>query len=107
MTKKGYTHIIIPINLHKKLKQLASQEGLSMAKLIEKLLSINTLSVSETKKEENSFSNNKKHQKFKSFQRKSLFSNEKRLNKAGPLGFEPRISGSGGQRLIQTRRRAH
>ncbi|MEM3606995.1 MAG: hypothetical protein QXE30_05065, partial [Candidatus Bathyarchaeia archaeon] len=42
MTKKGYTHIILPKPLYEKLKLLASQEGLSMAKLIERLIGINT-----------------------------------------------------------------
>jgi hypothetical protein len=32
MAKKGYTHIIVPKSLHEKLKQLSSQEGLSISK---------------------------------------------------------------------------
>lgn len=43
MTKQGYTHIIVPRQLHETLKQTAQREGRSIAKLIEDLLSnINT-----------------------------------------------------------------
>ena len=42
MTKKGYTHIIVKKELHNQLKQLAHQEKLSMSKIIERLISINT-----------------------------------------------------------------
>ncbi|MEM3488060.1 MAG: hypothetical protein QW589_06415 [Candidatus Bathyarchaeia archaeon] len=43
MTKKGYTHIIISKVLHEKLKQLAKENGLSISKLIERLISISTI----------------------------------------------------------------
>jgi len=44
MTKAGYTHIIVPRNLHAQLKDLAQAQGLSIARLIQNLLnhSINT-----------------------------------------------------------------
>ena len=42
MTKEGYTHIIVSKQLHTQLKQLSKNEGLSISKLIENLLSINT-----------------------------------------------------------------
>ena len=38
MTNPKYTHIRVEKTLHKKLKQLAQQNGVSMGKLIEKLL---------------------------------------------------------------------
>ena len=44
MTKKGYTHIIVPEELHSQLKQLSQCEGVSISKLIEKTFSINTQS---------------------------------------------------------------
>ena len=40
MTKPGYTHIIVPTDLHQQLKALASQNGISISKLI--ATSINT-----------------------------------------------------------------
>jgi len=43
MTKKGYTHIIVPRDLHARLKALAQAQGLSIATLIRGLLTgINT-----------------------------------------------------------------
>ena len=49
MTKPGYTHIIVPRDLHRRLKEGAKRRGLSISKMIELLLehgintSINTL----------------------------------------------------------------
>ena len=49
MTKPGYTHIIVPIDLHRRLKEEAERRGLSISKLVRLLLehgintSINTL----------------------------------------------------------------
>ena len=42
MTKKGYTHIIVPDDLHICLKTLAEAQSLSMTGFIKSLLSINT-----------------------------------------------------------------
>ena len=42
MTKKGYTHIIVPKDLHTRLKTLAEAQDISMSSLIKNLLSINT-----------------------------------------------------------------
>ena len=42
MTKPGYTHIIVSIDVHKKLKQLAKQHNTSINKLLKQILSINT-----------------------------------------------------------------
>ena len=41
MTKEGYTHIIVPTELHDKLKALAQQNSLSMSQLIAQLVSVN------------------------------------------------------------------
>ena len=49
MTKPGYTHIIVPRDLHRKLKEEAKRRGLSISKMVRLLLehgintSINTL----------------------------------------------------------------
>jgi len=40
MTKKGYTHIIVPRSLHSQLKTLAQQNGMSISQLINQLISI-------------------------------------------------------------------
>jgi len=41
MTKEGYTHIIVPTQLHGQLKTLAQQKGISIAQLITQLVNIN------------------------------------------------------------------
>jgi hypothetical protein len=41
MTKAGYTHIIVPKQLHERLKNLAQQNNLSIAQLITQLININ------------------------------------------------------------------
>ena len=41
MTKPGYTHIIVPKQLHENLKSLAEQNNLSIAQLITQLININ------------------------------------------------------------------
>ena len=41
MTKKGYTHIIVPQSLHDHLKTLAQQNSLSISQLITQLVNIN------------------------------------------------------------------
>jgi len=41
MTKPGYTHIIVPKQLHEDLKTLAEQNNLSIAQLITQLININ------------------------------------------------------------------
>ena len=41
MTKPGYTHIIVPVDLHQKLKDLADQNNVSMSQLIAQLVHIN------------------------------------------------------------------
>ena len=40
MTKQGYTHIIVPQNLHDQLKTLAQQNNLSISQLINQLINI-------------------------------------------------------------------
>ena len=42
MTKTGYTHIIVPKDLHSHLKTLAEAQSLSISNLIKNVLSINT-----------------------------------------------------------------
>ena len=42
MTKPGYTHIIVSIDVHKKLKQLAKQNNTTINKLLKQILGINT-----------------------------------------------------------------
>ena len=42
MTKTGYTHIIVPKDLHTHLKTLAEAQSLSISNLIKNVLSINT-----------------------------------------------------------------
>ena len=37
MTKPGYTHIIVPIQMHEKLKAIAEQNNMSMSQLIAQL----------------------------------------------------------------------
>ena len=46
MTKKGYTHIQVPLRLYQTLKQLSKDYNLSMAKLIELLLENSSLKTS-------------------------------------------------------------
>ena len=41
MTKPGYTHIIVPKDLHQRLKSLAEQNSLSISQLITKMVNIN------------------------------------------------------------------
>ena len=41
MTKPGYTHIIVPTELHKKLKTLAQQNHTSINQVITQLININ------------------------------------------------------------------
>ena len=41
MTKPGYTHIIVPKDLHQRLKCLAEQNSLSISQLITKMVNIN------------------------------------------------------------------
>ncbi|MEM3823352.1 MAG: hypothetical protein QXH87_00285, partial [Candidatus Bathyarchaeia archaeon] len=40
MTKQGYTHIIVPKNLHDQLKILAQQNNISISQLINRLINI-------------------------------------------------------------------
>ena len=40
MTKQGYTHIIVPQNLHDQLKTLAQQNNISISQLINQLINI-------------------------------------------------------------------
>ena len=41
MTKVGYTHIIVPTQLHDQLKTLAQQNSISIAQLLTQLIKIN------------------------------------------------------------------
>lgn len=45
MTKKGYTHVQVPLRLYQTLKQLKQAYNLSMAKLIELLLETSSLKI--------------------------------------------------------------
>ena len=74
MTKEGYTHVIVPKHLHEKLKQTAQTYNLSIAKLIEKLLSINTNQQSSPNQQLNNQSLSLKHG---NSQNLSLFSQSK------------------------------
>jgi hypothetical protein len=87
VTKKGYTHVIVPKDLHAHLKMLSEAQGLSMASLIQNLLSINTRI------------NTTLHNGGSGFPQTDLKTTSFLEKVAGPRGFEPRNSGSAGQRL--------
>ena len=103
MTKRGYTHIIVPRHLHETLRQLAQIYNLSIAKLIEKLLSINTNQQNSPNQQLNNQNLSLKHE---NNQKLSLFSqNKENLGVVGGeapymvlrAGFEPATTGSKGR----------
>ena len=102
MTKKGYTHIIVPTELHSRLKRLAQHEGVSIAKFIEMGLGINTginTALSRNPQNDSSSYFRKAQNELRSSNGFSANAFSKRVE-AGPVGIEPTTYSLGGCRAI-------
>ena len=81
-----YTHIRIPVSLHRELKTLSQQRDLPLHKLISEL--VNTMLTRNSELASN-----------QTIQNQTAFSDMSQ-NEAGPVGFEPTTTDSGGQRHV-------
>ena len=100
MTKKGYTHIIVPTALHSRLKHLSQEANLSIAKFIE--LSINTsINTNQQNASKTPLSPIEKEGQNNPYLRNgsSVNASSQEGLVVGPKGFEPLTSGSEGLRI--------
>jgi len=89
MTKQGYAQVLVSAPVYDRLKSVASKNGLSLGKTIDKLLSIDTVSIPQICVNPTSVDQDPELQYCRAM-----------LKEAGPAGFEPATTDSGGQRHI-------